>query len=124
MIDVRLGAIAIIGILVYLAVTECSTAATAKTGPGRQQAQEGLVKSVLEYVQGMSVVKSYGLEKDNDQAAARAVDDSCKKALALTRSVTPWIGIRQVTAKVFGAALAVASLVFYYSGSWIFPDVS
>ncbi len=65
----------------------------------------------------MSVVKSYGLEKDNDQAAARAVDDSCKKALALTRSVTPWIGIRQVTAKVFGAALAVASLVFYYSGS-------
>lgn len=116
-IDVRLGVIAIIGILVYLAVTECSTAATAKTGPGRQQAQEGLVKSVLEYVQGMSVVKSYGLEKDNDQAAARAVDDSCKKALALTRSVTPWIGIRQVTAKVFGAALAVASLVFYYSGS-------
>ena len=76
-----------------------------------------LVKSVLEYVQGMSVVKSYGLEKDNDQAAARAVDDSCKKALALTRSVTPWIGIRQVTAKLFGAALAVASLVFYYSGS-------
>lgn len=62
-IDVRLGVIAIIGILVYLAVTECSTAATAKTGPGRQQAQEGLVKSVLEYVQGMSVVKSYGLEK-------------------------------------------------------------
>lgn len=116
-IDVRLGVIAIIGILVYLAVTECSTAATAKTGPGRQQAQEGLVKSVLEYVQGMSVVKSYGLEKDNDQAAARAVDDSCKKALALTRSVTPWIGIRQVTAKVFGATLAVASLVFYYSGS-------
>ena len=89
-IDVRLGVIAIIGILVYLAVTECSTAATAKTGPGRQH---------------------------NDQAAARAVDDSCKKALALTRSVTPWIGIRQVTAKVFGAALAVASLVFYYSGS-------
>lgn len=34
-----------------------------KTGPGRQQAQEGLVKSVLEYVQGMSVVKSYGLKK-------------------------------------------------------------
>lgn len=29
-IDVRLGVIAIIGILVYLAVTECSTATTAK----------------------------------------------------------------------------------------------
>ena len=70
----------------------------------------------------MSVVKSYGLEKDNDQAAARAVDDSCKKALALTRSVTPWIGIRQVTAKVFGAQWQV--LYFITVEAWIFPDVS
>ncbi len=116
-VDVRLGAVAVIGILVYLVITECSTAASAKTGPKRQQAQEGLVKSILEYVQGMSVVKSYGLEKDNDQAAARAVDDSCKKALDLTRSVTPWIGIRQITAKIFGAALAFFSLTFYYHGS-------
>ena len=116
-VDVRLGVVAVIGILVYLAITECSTAASAKTGPKRQQAQEGLVKSVLEYVQGMSVVKSYGLEKDNDQAAAKAVDDSCKKALDLTRSVTPWIGIRQITAKIFGAAPAFLSLTFYYHGS-------
>ena len=33
------------------------------TGPARQKAQEQLSESVLEYVQGMSVVKAYGLEK-------------------------------------------------------------
>ncbi len=116
-VDVRLGAISVLGILAYLVATEGSTKATVKTGPGRQRAQESLVEAVLEYVQGMSVVKSYGLEKDNDQAAAKAVDGSCKKALALTNSVMPWIAIRQLVARVFGVILAVCAVVFYYEGT-------
>lgn len=116
-VDVRLGAISVLGILAYLVATEGSTKATVKTGPGRQQAQESLVEAVLEYVQGMSVVKSYGLEKDNDQAAAKAVDGSCKKALALTNSVMPWIAIRQLVARAFGVILAVCAVVFYYEGT-------
>lgn len=116
-IDVRIGLVAIIGIIAYLAATEGSTRATKKTGAGRQQAQRSLIEAVLEYVQGMSVVKSYGLEKDNNQAASKAIDESSKKAIALTNCVMPWMGIRQVTARVFGVAIAVCALVFYFGGS-------
>ena len=116
-IDVRIGLVAIVGIIAYLAATEGSTRATKKTGAGRQQAQRSLVEAVLEYVQGMSVVKSYGLEKDNNQAASKAIDESSKKAIALTNCVMPWMGIRQVTARVFGVAIAVCALVFYFGGS-------
>lgn len=116
-VDMRLGFLSILGILAYLLATEGSSRATVKTGPGRQQAQESLVASVLEYVQGMSVVKSYGLEKDTDQAAQTSVDGSCEKALALTNSVIPWIAIRQITARIFGVILAVCALIFYYNGS-------
>lgn len=80
-IDVRIGLLALLGIVVYLGATELSTHATIKTGPKRQQAQQSLVKAVLEYVQGMSVVKSYGLEKDNNQTVTKAVDSSCEKQL-------------------------------------------
>lgn len=64
----------------------------------------------------MSVVKSYGLEKDNNQTVTKAVDSSCEKAVALTVSVTPWIAVRQLAAHGFGAVIAVCALYFYGSG--------
>lgn len=115
--DWRMGLLSILGILCYLLVTELSQKAMTKTGPARQQAQMKLSEAVLEYIQGMSVVKSYGLEKDNTQAARRTVDDSCKKALSLEHSVVPWAAARQLTVRAFSAALVVSALLFYSGGT-------
>ena len=117
LMDWRMGLIAILGILCYLGVTELSQRTLIRTGPARQDAQMGLVEAVLEYIQGMSVVRSYGLEKDNDQAASRAVDESCAKALALERSVVPWVGVRQVVVRIFSVVIALGALLFYFGGT-------
>ena len=114
--DWRLGLLAIAGILAYLGVTELSQRAMLKTGPARQHAQMNLVEAVLEYIQGMSVVKSYGLDKDSGQAVQRTVDESCDKALSLEKSVVPWMGLRQVVVRVFSVAIAVCALAFYSGG--------
>ena len=111
--DWRLGLLAIAGILAYLGVTELSQRAMLKTGPARQHAQMNLVEAVLEYIQGMSVVKSYGLDKDSGQAVQMTVDESCDKALSLEKSVVPWMGLRQVVVRVFSVAIAVCALAFY-----------
>ena len=55
--------------------------AFSSTGPQRQAAQVNLVEAVLEHIQGMSVVKSYGLEKDNNQAVLKTVRQSCDRVL-------------------------------------------
>ena len=115
--DWRLGLLAIAGILAYLGVTELSQRSLLKTGPARQHAQMSLVEAVLEYIQGMSVVKSYGLDKDSGQAVQRTVDESCDKALSLEKSVVPWMGLRQVVVRVFSVAIAVCALAFYSSGT-------
>ena len=115
--DWRLGLLAIAGILAYLGVTELSQRAMLKTGPARQHAQMNLVEAVLEYIQGMSVVKSYGLDKDSGQAVQRTVDESCDKALSLEKSVVPWMGLRQVVVRVFSVAIAVCALAFYSGGT-------
>ena len=115
--DWRLGLLAIAGILAYLGVTELSQRAMLKTGPARQHAQMSLVEAVLEYIQGMSVVKSYGLDKDSGQAVQRTVDESCDKALSLEKSVVPWMGLRQVEVRVFSVAIAVCALAFYSGGT-------
>ncbi|MDD2960387.1 MAG: ABC transporter ATP-binding protein [Lachnospiraceae bacterium] len=115
--DWRMGLIGICGIMVYLFVTEMAQIATSKTGPARQMAQIHLVEAVLEYIQGMSVVKSYGLEKDNDQMAARTIEESCKKTLSLEASITPWMAVRQLVVRGFSVLIVVCALVFYGGGT-------
>lgn len=115
--DWRIGLVAIAGILCYLMVTELSQRAMLKTGPARQHAQMDLVEAVLEYIQGMSVVKSYGLEKDNDQTVSRAVEESCRKALTLEKSVVPWAGARQAVVRIFSVTIAACALALYTGGA-------
>ena len=117
LVDWRLGLLAIAGILAYLLVTELSQRSLLKTGPARQHAQMKLVEAVLEYIQGMSVVKAYGLDKDSGQAVQKTVDESCEKALGLEHSVAPWMGLRQITVRLFAVALAVCALARYSGGS-------
>ena len=117
LVDWRLGLLAIAGILAYLLVTELSQRSLLKTGPARQHAQMKLVEAVLEYIQGMSVVKAYGLDKDSGQAVQKTVDESCEKALGLEHSVAPWMGLRQITVRLFAVALAVCALALYSGGS-------
>ena len=117
MADWRLGIIALFGIFCYLVLTEYATRATGKTGPERQYAQASLVEAVLEYIQGMGVVKSYGLERDNNQAAAKTVEKSCDKALALEHSVVPWSVARHLIVRLFSLILVAAALIFYTAGT-------
>ncbi len=115
--DWRMGLIAIAGIVVYLLATELSAARSKATGPARQHAQETLVEAVLEYIQGMSVVKSFGLEKDNTQTVQKNIDDSCKKALGLEYSVAPFSALRQSVVRMFQVLLAGAGILFFLNGT-------
>lgn len=115
--DWRMGLIAIAGIAVYLLATELSAARSKATGPARQQAQETLVEAVLEYIQGMSVVKAFGLEKDNTQTVQKNIDDSCKKALGLEYSVAPFSALRQAVVRIFQVLLAGVGILFFLNGT-------
>ena len=114
--DWRIALLAIVGVLAYLVVTELSQCAAMKTAPARQHAQEGLVAAVLEYIQGMSVVKSYGLEKDNGQTVNVAVDSSSQKALSLEYALAPWMAIRQLVVRVFSVGIILSALYLYAGG--------
>ncbi|MDO5299440.1 MAG: ABC transporter ATP-binding protein [Clostridia bacterium] len=115
--DWRMGVIAIAGIAVYLLVTEASQRHAVRSGPARQRAQETLVEAVLEYIQGMSVVKAFGLERDNHQAVRHAIDDSSQKALGVEHTTVPWLAAQQLVVRVFSVVFIAAALSFYFGGS-------
>lgn len=115
--DWRIGLIVFGGIFLYLLVTEISQKQSAKVGPRRQLAQENLVTAVLEYLQGMSVVKAYGLERDGTQTIQKTIDDSCRRNLKLEYGMVPWMALQQLIVRAAGVVMMIASLYLYFQDS-------
>ena len=80
-IDWRIGVTILCGILLF---TWCISKLQKKSetiSPQRQKAQEALVSNVLEYVQGMLVVKSFNLGQISNSRMKQAIMDSKDKNL-------------------------------------------
>lgn len=87
----RISLIAAIGVLLYLAVAELALRKSARLSGVRQHTQESLVESVLEYIQGMGIVKAFGMEKDSTQSIDSAIKASCRDNLKLTKASVPYM---------------------------------
>ncbi|WP_054741848.1 ABC transporter ATP-binding protein [Cellulosilyticum ruminicola] len=95
MIDFRIGCIVLGGIIIYLIMTEVAQRQSTKHSVLRQMAQEDLVEATLEYVQGMSIVKSFNLEKLGNQKINETIKDSHDKNVKLTISSVPLDAMKQ-----------------------------
>lgn len=115
--DWRIGLIAAIGVLLYLAAAELVLRKSARLSGVRQHTQESLVESVLEYIQGMGIVKAFGMEKDSTQSIDSAIKASCRDNLKLTKASVPYDALKQVVVRVFSVLLLLASIYFWLNGS-------
>ena len=115
--DWRIGLIAAIGVLLYLAAAELALRKSACLSGVRQHTQESLVESVLEYIQGMGIVKAFGMEKDSTQSIDSVIKASCRDNLKLTKASVPYDALKQVVVRVFSVLLLLASIYFWLNGS-------
>ena len=115
--DWRIGLIAAIGVLLYLAAAELALRKSARLSGVRQHTQESLVESVLEYIQGMGIVKAFGMEKDSTQSIDSAIKASCRDNLKLTKASVPYDALKQVVVRGFSVLLLLASIYFWLNGS-------
>ena len=68
----KIGVLMFIGLFLSLCVYAKTQKAGMKYSPRRQAAQAGLVTGILEYIQGMSVVKAFGLADRSDKSVDAA----------------------------------------------------
>lgn len=115
--DWRIGLIAAVGVLLYLAAAELALRKSERLSGVRQHTQESLVESVLEYIQGMGIVKAFGMEKDSTQSIDSTIKASCRDNLKLTKASVPYDALKQVVVRVFSALLLLASIYFWLNGS-------
>lgn len=103
----RLGLVSIVGLICALLLYSLSQKVGDSYSPRRQAAQANLVSAVLEHVQGMAVVKAFGLGTRTARKVDAAIDESTAANVSLERAFTSVAAAYQSVFKLVRAAFLV-----------------
>ena len=115
--DWRIGLLALVGMLVYLALLSGMEKQSAKIAPKRQRDEARLVEAVLEQLQGMSVIKSFNLTGKGDKRIRQALEDSRSNNLAVEKLFTPYIWAQEMALHLFSVVILATAVCLYLSGT-------
>lgn len=116
-IDWRIGLTILCGILLFTWCIGRLQKKSETVSPQRQQAQEALVSNVLEYVQGMLIVKSFNLGQNSNSKMRQAILDSKDKNLKLERTFVPYNMLQQIILYGTSILVIVEGLYLYLNGT-------
>lgn len=115
--DWRIGSIVLLGTVIYLMIASFMEKKSAAIAPDRQKSQGEMVSVVLEYIQGMSVVKSFNLAGKGDKALQDALTYNCESNLKVEKLFTPYIMVQNLALQFFSVAIMLFSIWFYMDGT-------
>lgn len=115
--DFRIGLIALAGVLLFVIFNHLLIARSAKLAKNKFHADQNLVDKVIEYVQGITEVKSYKLTGEQCRALNAANEYGAHLNLKMEVSFVPFIAIQNFIVKMIGVAMAMASIAFYLNGT-------
>lgn len=113
----RVGLIAAVGILVYFLVVSSMEKKSAAIAPNAQRSQTALTSAVLEYVQGMGVVKSFNLSGRGDKRLQDALEFNRKSNLDMERLMTPYNLLQEFVLQISGIAMMAVSVISWADGT-------
>ena len=117
MLDWRIGLVFLLGMLLFLWVNSLLLKKSRELSPGRLAAQTRLVDAVLEYIQGMSVVRAFHGDKAANQTLNRTIEETEQQNFKLERKRIPYNVLEQIVLRVTAVAAILLSIWFFLQGS-------
>ena len=115
--DFRIGAMAIAGVVLFFATNSFLQKASAKLTPIKQASDVALVEQVIEYIQGISEVKSYNLKGKYSKRLNHAIKDNAKVNTDMEFKMIPFIIMQSFIAKLIGVVMCAMSIYFTIQSS-------
>lgn len=111
----RVSVIVFLGIAAYLLAVNHQMKVSKKEAPKRQAAQMKLTESVIEFIQGISVIKVFSME-GKEEKVKKGIDESCLNNINLSeRSIPSSIGAG-LTIQVFEILIIVFAFFMWNTG--------
>lgn len=120
--DWRVGILVVVGTILYLMITSSMERKATVIAPKRQESEAKLVGAVLEYVQGMSIIKSFNLTGKGDKRTREALEENRKANLNMEQLFTPYVIAQGLTLQVFEVGMMLMAITFFIQGSMNVAD--
>jgi ATP-binding cassette subfamily B protein len=111
--DWRIGTLVVAGTIIFLMISSLMEEKSAGLAPKRQKSQGVMVSAVLEYIQGMSIVKSFNLTGKGDKTLRDSLENNCESNLNMEKLFTPYIIMQELVLQIFSVAMILLSVNFY-----------
>ena len=115
--DWRIGLLIIAGILSFLVVNALMQKKSLQLSPIKSAADSRLVSAVLEYVQGIGVVRSYNLDKMANKTVDQAIIENEDINLGMEKNFIPYMSLQSFVLKLFSVLMILGAISFYLNGS-------
>jgi len=115
--DWRIGVLLILGIAAFFGINALLQKKSHKVSPLKTKSDTRLVASVLEYVQGIGVVRSYNLDKEANKTVDLAIKENEEINIGLEKTFVPYMCMQSIVLKLFGIAMIYLAVSLYISGS-------
>ena len=119
--DIRLGALSLIVTFAFIVVGNLMLKTTLQHSAIRQENNEALTEEVLDFAEGIGIIKSFNLLGERSKSLSDEFAKSCKESIDFEMAYSPWAKALYLTFGIGTAAmLALAGLLF---GKGMIPDV-
>jgi len=114
--DWRIGLVFFVGMLLFLWVNSQLLKKSRELSPGRLAAQTKLVDAVLEYIQGMSVVRAFHGDKAAKQTLNNTIKETENQNFKLERKRIPYNVLEQVVLRITSVLAILISIWLFLQG--------
>lgn len=115
--DYRIGLISIIGVLIFFVINAIMQNAGKSDSEKKIQCDTELISQIMEYVQGISEVKSYNLLGKQAKHLNDANEVCAEINTKMELLFVPYHFLQGVVTKITGAVIVMCSAAFYINGS-------
>ena len=111
--DWRIGLVAAAGFVLFLIINHFLHKAGEKNSDRKTVSGDRAVEAVLEYVQGIAVIKSYNLTGKANKKVTSAIKEDRDVNYALEKNYIPFMALQGIAVKLAGVAIIAVSVWFY-----------
>ena len=113
----KLGLISFVAILNGIWLNTHIQRKSLEIAPDKQRVQASLASSVLEYIQGIAIIKSYGMGEKANRTVDHAIEDSCRQNLRFEHTFTRLTACYSYLFKVAACIIIGMTCYLFIGGS-------
>ena len=119
--DIRLGISALAVVLAFVIVGNCMMKTTLAHSRTKQEGSESLTEEVLDFAEGIGIIKSFNMLGEKSKSLSAEFDKSCRESIDFEKSYGPWARALYLTYGI-GTSFMLAVAGLLYAKGEMAPD--